>query len=80
MLKKRGLNEEGKGQIIDGDFHVYPKDVFNPCDIDTMRIRVTESTVSIHHYMQSWATPSQKRNTKLFAMISRTFGKDMAYR
>ena len=80
VLKVHGLNSLGEEQIIDDLCHVYPKTVFNPCDMDTMKIDITSSTVSIHHYMQSWATTSQKRNTKLFAVISRVFGKKLAYR
>ena len=77
VLRELGLNADGKEQVIDG-CRIYPKTVFNPCDLESMVITPTTDTISIHHFMASWATRAQKRHTKLYALLSRILGKSTA--
>jgi hypothetical protein len=39
---------------------IYPKEYFNPCDMYTKNIVITEKTVSIHHYAGSWLSKKEK--------------------
>lgn len=74
VLRDSGMKCDGTEQVVD-QVHIYPKEVFNPCDLETRRITVTPRTASIHHYMASWATESQRLHTKIYAYGSRMLGK-----
>ena len=63
-LKQMGITPNGKNKIIFNNCHIYPKEVFNPCDLDTFKINPTEHTVSIHHYAGSWLTKQNKLHKK----------------
>lgn len=78
VMKKLGMIPNGKEQIIDGGCHIYPKSVFNPCDLETFRIDVKEETVSIHHYVGSWLTEKNHRNNKIYSIIARFGGVKLA--
>ena len=78
VLKKMGMVPNGEDQIIGDGCHIYPKDVFNPCDIDTKKIVIKDNTVSIHHYAGSWLTKENHRNNKIYALIARLVGVDLA--
>ncbi len=53
ILKKHGLKQEEELQRV-GDYIIYPTEYFCPASIDTGKTKVTEKTVSIHHYDASW--------------------------
>lgn len=55
-LKKYGLKDIAGLQQIQ-DISVYPAEYFNPMDSITGRVRITSNSCSIHHYMNSWASP-----------------------
>lgn len=74
VMMKLGLFPNGEEQIIKNDCHIYPKDVFNPCDLDTNRISIKENTISIHHYAGSWLTKANHRNNKIYTFIARWLG------
>ncbi|MFT4801432.1 MAG: hypothetical protein ACI93N_001204 [Flavobacteriaceae bacterium] len=43
------------------NFHIYERDVFYPKKMKDDSFRVTDQSVSIHHYSGSWLTPRQKK-------------------
>lgn len=59
ILFKHGLEVRDGIQKV-GGITVYPQEYFNPCDIRTRKITVTEKTVSIHHYAGSWLSKKEK--------------------
>lgn len=59
LLKRHGLRDVPGIQFV-GEYAIYPKDYFAPKDPITGKIRITDNTVSIHHYDSSWYTPYQK--------------------
>ncbi len=74
ILKAHGLKQiEGVQNVC--DINIYPKDYFNPIDMDSGRLIITENTVSIHHYMASWETKENKFRGKVYKLIYRIFGK-----
>lgn len=54
---------------------IYPTEYFNPTDLDTQKVSITNNTVSIHHYCASWYTKKMKfkRGLKTFLNFI-TFG------
>lgn len=54
-----GLKNISETQKIEG-ITIYPKEFFNPCDMWTKKIIITEKTVSIHHYAGSWLSKKEK--------------------
>ncbi len=74
VVRELGLLPNGKNQIIGDKCHIYSKHVFNPCNIETNRIDVSEETISIHHYAGSWLTKQNHRNNKIYSFIARCFG------
>lgn len=61
ILEKMGLCKEQSMQLLNGILTIYPKDYFCPMDYYTGDMKITQNTVSIHHYYASWLTPNQKR-------------------
>lgn len=53
ILCKKGLKNTSEIQECEGVW-VYPVDYFNPINITTRRLKITNNTRSIHHYMASW--------------------------
>lgn len=78
VMKKYGLNSEGKEQVVGDGCHIYPKSVFNPYDLNTGLIKVTPDTISIHHYIATWATKSNHRNNKIYQILYRIGGEKLA--
>ena len=56
MLFKYGLTNEDKLQMV-LDTYIYPDKYFCPMNRFTKKIKISEETVSIHHYDASWQTP-----------------------
>ena len=59
ILFNHGLKISKKIQDVNG-ITIYPKEYFNPCDMHTKNIVITEKTVSIHHYAGSWLSKKEK--------------------
>lgn len=55
ILRKHGWNETKANEItkVDG-LSIYPEDYFCPQNYLTGEIKITNNTVSIHHYSMSW--------------------------
>lgn len=78
VMRKLGMNPNGQEQIINDGCHIYPKETFNPCNLDTNKIEIKNNTVSIHHYAGSWLTKQNHRNNKIYAIIARCSGINFA--
>lgn len=56
------------------DIWIYPKEYFCPIDYKTKRLVVTNKTVSIHHYAESWISKSQR----MYRIVEKIFGQNIA--
>ncbi|MBE6740831.1 MAG: glycosyl transferase [Ruminococcaceae bacterium] len=72
LLIQKGFRTDGSEQIIDG-LHIYPQDYFNPFDIRTGKMKLTENSYSIHWSAHSWASQSRLRK-KITQICHRIFG------
>ena len=77
ILKEHGLRKTKDIQIVCG-VNLYPKDYFNPLDMKTGRLNITQNTVSIHHYMASWESRGRLLRGKVYQFLRRRFGKNIA--
>lgn len=76
-LVAHGLTNAHEIQKV-GDIYIYPQDYFNPCNMNTGQIEITENTVSIHHYAASWVDPYSRLRGKTYQMLYRMFGQGVA--
>ena len=74
---EKGLKLDGTTQQV-GGFTVYRKDYFNPIDMKTGKLEVTDNTYSIHRYAASWVKKSDRARGKIYSFIARTFGENFA--
>lgn len=58
-LVQLGLNEINEIQYING-IYIYPKEYFNPYDVEQDKIFITSQTRTIHHFAASWKTPKER--------------------
>lgn len=66
VLSRHGLQKDNDNiQCVDG-IYIYPEDYFNPINIITERLHVTENTRSIHWFMASWKRLSTKEKIVRF--------------
>ena len=70
--------ENGIIDIKDSKFRIYPADYFNPMDMNTGEIKITENTYSIHHYASSWVDGYSRLRGKIYKGIRRNFGEKAA--
>lgn len=73
MLVQDGYQINGRLQVID-DVVVYPSDVFCGFDLDVFEKKVTNNTLSIHHYDASWLGGKDKFKHQLQTIIKRLVG------
>lgn len=73
-LKRHGLENKNEEQEIGGVI-IYPKDYFNPYDMDTGTITITENTVSIHHYAASWVDRYSRLRGSVYRILRRQIGE-----
>lgn len=64
LLISKGLVSTGEIQNIEG-LSVYPSDYFCPISTKDGKLRLTTNTRSIHHYDQTWQSPTRKYGRKL---------------
>ena len=76
-LRKKGLADIDGIQEVAGIF-VYPKEYFNPIDMDSGKIIKTKNTHSIHHYAASWETKNNRFRGRVYQLLVRIFGKRFA--
>lgn len=58
ICKNHGFVPNGKYQQVHG-LTIYPKDVFCPVEFDTMKLKKTRRTVTIHWFSGSWHTEEE---------------------
>ena len=58
-LVSKGLELNDKTQFING-VTIYSSEYFCPIDYVSKTINVTSNTISIHHYAESWLSPTEK--------------------
>ena len=68
-MKSIGLNQDNYYQDFPGLITVYPKDFFSPKSQDDGKIYLTENTVTIHHYAQSWESKTHRVLRKIIIFI-----------
>ena len=59
LLRKYGFRSSGSIEQIAG-LNIYPHEYFCPINYDTNQLTITDKTVSIHHYKESWLSPLDK--------------------
>ena len=77
LLLERGLKYENNIQKIN-DIYVYPKEYFNPINVYSKKVEITEKTYSIHHFMASWVDNSKKTNRQIYLALEKLLGKKLA--
>lgn len=68
LLCEKGLKNSPDIQEIDG-MKIYPKDYFCPISTFDGTLRITQNTRSIHHYDQSWQSPTRKYGRKIILLL-----------
>lgn len=74
LLKDYGLVRTDEVQEVCG-IRIYPKDYFNPTDMDSGRVTITGNTVSIHHYAATWVDSYSRFRGKVYQFLTRLLGK-----
>ena len=59
ILYSKGLINNNQLQTIE-NCTIYPKDFFQPIDMNTQKLIITNNTISIHHYASSWYPTHRK--------------------
>lgn len=73
-LQRYGLVCNNQNQSLDG-CQIFSSEYFCPISFDTGIMRITDKTVSIHHYNASWFSSSEKKLYKFKQKLVQTFGK-----
>lgn len=76
ILKKHGLKDIPGIQNIEG-INIYPKEYFCPKDVDTHVLKITNNTVSIHHYDSSWGEWYDRAVVKRGEKLIKIFGVNL---
>ena len=74
ILIKHGFIEINEVQKLD-DITIYPPRYFSPLDYETGRLNLSEETVSIHHYSESWHSNADKIITKISRKCINKYGE-----
>ena len=74
VLSRNGLKNSSYIQHV-GDISIYPSEYFNPMNSLTGRCNVTENTVSIHYYTNSWSSTLSKFKNFVGKIIRRLITK-----
>lgn len=77
ILCSLGLKRDNSLQDISGTT-VYPSEFFNPMDMETGKLHITDNTVSIHHYAASWVNKKDRFRGKIAKWFYKTFGTEKA--
>lgn len=78
LLKRIGLKQNGTLQIIDSTV-IYPTQYFCPLSYETGKLRITEDTYSIHHYVGSWLTQKEREWDRKRVKVMTIFGKKVGH-
>ena len=77
ILQKHGLKIINDIQFVRG-VYVYPKEYFQPMNLETGKITLSQNTVSVHHYSGSWLDKKGKRRGSIYKTIKKVFGERVA--
>lgn len=72
LLCSNGLKSTNEVQQVAGIW-IYPKEYFCPKDYASGKVKITQNTVSIHHYSETWFPWYMKLEGKLWQYLG--FGK-----
>jgi hypothetical protein len=71
LLKNYGLKiaalRDNITTVIDGALTLFPYEYFSP---DSLNLRITKNTYTVHHYNNSWTTPAFRIRSKIFRIIA----------
>lgn len=73
-----GLRQDNTYQDFPGLITMYPKDYFCPKSQDDGKIYLTDNTVTIHHYAQSWESKTHRVLRRIILFIGGARLKRMA--
>lgn len=68
LLNERGLRNINEVQVVYG-ICVYPKEYFCPKDYLTGKLLITDKTVAIHHYGETWQPWEHKLEMKIWRLL-----------
>ncbi|MDQ0243677.1 mannosyltransferase OCH1-like enzyme [Bacillus fengqiuensis] len=74
IFESMGLNRNGSYQILENDFHLYPRDYFCPIGFDNEKKHFTENTYTIHHFAGSWLPFTSKIRIAVKSRFIKWFG------
>ena len=74
VLQKHGLENVDRDQMIE-NIMVFASDVLCPKSYNTLQVRTTERTLSIHHFDGTWQDSEMKKRHRMTADINRFFGE-----
>ena len=60
----QGLRQDNSMQTLEDGVLVLPSDYLNPKDWKTGEIRITENTISVHHFSASWYSPDEQKKLR----------------
>lgn len=79
ILKKYGIDDSKRTMQCVSGIMIYPEDYFSPKSQITGEIRVTENTVSIHHFSMTWQDPRNVRFQRLEWNLTQYVGYKKAH-
>ena len=74
VLRRHGLENEDRDQMVQ-NIMIFASDVFCPKSYNTLRLRTTERTLSIHHFDGTWQDSKGKRRHRVTTVINHLFGE-----
>ena len=69
LLRRHGLKDVDVIQTV-AELNIYPAEYFCPMNRFTLETKITDKTVSIHHYDASWQSPETKWVQRLTYRLS----------
>ena len=73
VLRSHGLENADKDQLVQ-NIMVFASDVLCPKSYNTLQLRITDRTLSIHHFDGTWQDSREKRRHQITTQINRFFG------
>lgn len=74
ILREQGYKMD-KTTCVEGDIHFYAWDFFDPYNVETNEMRMSENTMSIHHYAATWKSEKDMKIYKIGRILKRTVGE-----
>lgn len=77
ILKKYGLELKDLNQKLSNGIMIYNTHYFCPKSVDDGKVRISDETYSIHHYLATWRSGSQKFKNNIKKFIKRILGEKL---